>query len=130
MYIVSLFYSTATRKPSFETCATKAIGPNNEMEMSQTVGPTTECKYQADYYGSFQPTRLHYRLLAQFKIDTSTFPSKPSYIQSYNFGVTDVILEAVSQGITGKCSLREFGDISLRPLKCTREHVHINLLIT
>ena len=122
------FFSTATRRPSFETCATKAMGPNNEMKMSQTVGPTTECKYQADYYGSFQPTRLHYRLLAQFKIDTSTFPSKPSYIQSYNFGITDVILEAVSQGITGR--VQGYITVSSCPLKCTREHVHINLLIT
>ena len=44
---------------------------------------------------------LHYRLLAQFKVDASTMPAKPSFIDSYNFGVTDVILETVFRNIQG-----------------------------
>ena len=74
--------------------------------MSKTVGPTTECKYQKEFYGRFQPRQLHYRLLAQFRIETSGFPTKPSFIESYNFGVSDVTLETVLRGIKGEFMLR------------------------
>ena len=99
--------STATQTPSFETCATKVMGPNGEMKVSKTVGPTTECKYQKEFYGGFQPRQLHNRLLAQFLIDTSTFPTKPSFIESYNFGVTDVTLETIVQCMNGKLNLNK-----------------------
>ena len=92
-----------TQKPSFETCATKAVGPNGEIKRSKTIGPTTECKYQKDFYGNFLPTGLNYTLLAQFRINTSAFPAKqPSFIDSYHFGVTDVTLDTVLRGIAGK----------------------------
>ena len=97
---------TATQTPSFETCATRVIGPNGEIKMSKTVGPTTECKYQKEFYGRFQPRQFHYRLLALLLVNTSVFPTEPSFIDSYNFGVTDLSLETLVQSMNGKLNLR------------------------
>lgn len=86
--------------PSFETCATQAIGPNGEKKISQTEGPTNECQYQTDFYGNYKPAIIQYDLLALYKVDASHFPSSP-YIDSSNFGVTDVSLQLILQDVTG-----------------------------
>ena len=83
-----------------ETCATAAIGPNGEKKISKTSGSTSECQYQTDFYGNYKPAIIQYNLLALFKVDASHFP-RSSYIESSNFGVTDVILQIILQGVTG-----------------------------
>ena len=94
----SLF--TVSDKPSFEKCATAAIGPNGEKKISKISGSTNECQYQTDFYGNYKPAIIQYNLLALFQVDASHFP-RSSYIESSNFGMTDVSLQIILQGVTG-----------------------------
>ena len=87
--------------PTFETCLTETEGANLEKTRSESNGPTTECQYQADFYGNYIPVTFHYELLAFFRVDASLFPTIPYYIHSQGFGVTDVAVQTVLQSMSG-----------------------------
>ena len=72
------------------------------MVMSKTIGNTTSCQSQKDYYGNFKPDQHHFNVLARFSVDTNTFPQKTTYIESNNFGITDFTVDSVLRRIGGK----------------------------
>ena len=97
------FFFSVQSKPSFETCDTRTLVLGGKMVMSKTIGNTTACQNQNDYYGNFQPDQHHFNVLVRFSVDTSTFPlKKPTYIDSFNFGITDFTVEIISRRIGGK----------------------------
>ena len=103
-----MFYFQVRSHPTIETCAMRTIGPYGEIKMSTNTGPTTQCQYQSDFYGNFQPVQHHFKVFATYVVDTSMFPPKTGYIESYNFGITDLTVNSVLTRIGGKITLFSF----------------------
>ena len=104
-FYLSLFHYILVNQdnlPTLETCLTNAEGPNLELRRSESTGPTTECKYQSDFYGNFVPVAFNIEVLAFFRVDTSGFPGAPYYIHSYGFGITDAFVLMKKLHVSGK----------------------------
>ena len=101
---MSFYIIAVSIRPSIETCTTLATGQNGEKKMALSSGETNECQYLQDFYGNFQPETLQYEIVASFHIDSSQFPSQPGYIDSYNFGVSDVSITTILRSATGNHS--------------------------
>ena len=102
VWSISFLYLPVQSLPTIETCATRAIGPNGEIKMSKPTGPTNECQYQSDFYGNFKPVRQYINIFASYIVETSSFPPKPSYIDSNTFGITHLTVLSVVKKIGGK----------------------------
>lgn len=99
---INIVSVSVTDKPSIDTCATVAFGPNGEKKASKSVGLTTECQYQSDFYGNFMPTSFQFDLMTSFSVDASLFPKRPKYIDTENFGISDAQIELILQTVNGK----------------------------
>ena len=79
----------------------EVVGQNGKKKRSESGGPTTNCQYQSDFYGNFQPDNFTYDVAVSFIVDSMPFPSQPWFVTRYDFGISDVELQVVKVSLTG-----------------------------